>query len=128
SPPLAPGESTYFSLESPPASGFGSAASLSTTLSGGGQSGASISVTAGTPVTDTASLGGEGSATATGKVAFKIYSDQFCTKVAAEAGVIAMTKGVAGPSTAVSLGVGTYYWQASYGGSSEHQAALSTCG
>jgi hypothetical protein len=128
SPAIPPGGSTYFSLESPPAGGFGGASTLTTTLSGGGHTGASISVVTGTPVTDTATLGGEGSANATGKVTFKVYSDAACTKPAAEAGVISMAKGVAGPSSAVTLGVGTYYWQASYGGNNEHQAALSACG
>ncbi len=128
SPAVPPGGSSYFSLESPPAGGFGSAATLTTTLSGGGQSGASISVVAGTAVTDTAALAGENSATATGKVTFRVYSDPACSKLVVEAGQIPMVKGVAGPSTAQALVAGKYYWQASYGGSSEHQGALGACG
>ncbi len=40
-----------------------------------------------------------------------------------------MVAGIAGPSAAVaSLAPGTYYWQASYGGSLGDQAAVSSCG
>ena len=56
SPELAPGSSTYFALESPPNGKLdvGNPTTISTTLAGGGQSGAAISVVQGTPVTDTA--------------------------------------------------------------------------
>src|SRR6266576_1147523 len=61
SPALAPGQSTYFSLESPPTGKsitVGTASSLSTVLSGGGAKGPAIGVVRGTPVTDTATVGG----------------------------------------------------------------------
>src|SRR5262249_41639429 len=73
SPAIPPGGSTYFSLESPPAGGFGSTSTLTTTLSGGGQAGPSISVLQGTAVTDKATLGGFNATTATGSVAYNIY-------------------------------------------------------
>jgi len=128
SPALAPGASTYFSLESPPVGGFGSATTLSTTLSGGGQSGASISVVQGTPVTDTATLSGANAATATGPVSFTVFSDSECKPTVAAAGSATMVAGNAGPSTAESLPPGKYYWQAHYSGNLENQAFTSACG
>ena len=129
SPAIPPGGSTYFSLESPPVGGFGSASKLNTTLSGGGQSGPSIKVLQGTAVSDSATLEGAGAGTATGKVSFNVYSDAACKTLAAGAGTATMSAGKAGPSAAVSsLAPGTYYWQASYGGSLTAQAAASACG
>jgi hypothetical protein len=128
SPALAPGESTYFSLESPPAGGFGSSSTLSTTLSGGGQSGASITVIQGTSVTDTAALSGANASIATGTVSYNVYSDAACTKLAAAAGSASISGANAGASTAVNLAPGTYYWQASYGGDINNKAISSTCG
>ncbi|MFI4985607.1 MAG: hypothetical protein ACHQAV_06465 [Solirubrobacterales bacterium] len=128
SPALAPGESTYFSLESPPVGGFGSATALATTLSGGGQSGASIKVVQGTPVTDTATLSGGGAASATGPVSFAVYSDSECKSSVAAAGSAKLSGGSAGPSSAESLAPGKYYWQAHYAGTLENQAVSSVCG
>src|SRR5436309_2076405 len=74
SPALAPGQSTYFSLESPPTGKsitVGTASTLSTVLSGGGSKGPVIGVVRGTPVTDTATVGGTAAATASGKVNYK---------------------------------------------------------
>jgi hypothetical protein len=129
SPALAPGKSTYFSLESPPVGGFGSSSTLTTTLSGGGQSGPTIKVLQGTPVTDSATLTGAGAAGATGPVSFNVYSDAACKTLAVSAGAAKLAGGVAGPSSAIStLGPGTYYWQAAYAGSLSSQAAASACG
>ncbi len=55
---------------------------LSTSLSGGGQSGTSISVPTGTAVTDTATLSGTNAATATGTVTYNVYSNSACTTLA----------------------------------------------
>src|SRR6202030_3547664 len=111
SPAIPPGGWTYFSLESPPVGGFGAAATLSTTLSGGGQSGASISVVQGTPVADKATLSGAGAAGATGPVSFNVYSDPACKTLAAAAGASKLAGGTAGPSSAIStLAPGRYYW------------------
>jgi hypothetical protein len=127
-PAIAPGGSSYFSLESPPAGGFGSVSTLGTNLSGGGQVGPSISVVQGTPVTDSAVLSGENSTTASGTVSFNAYSDAACKTLAAAAGAAKMVGGNAGPSTAVNLPPGKYFWQAVYGGNLEHQAVASACG
>jgi hypothetical protein len=132
SPPLAPGAATYFSLEAPPTGKtivVGVAATLPTVPSGGGSSGAAITVAQGTPVTDTATVGGPGGATAGGEVTYAVYKDPACTVPAAQAGGALVTNGVAGPSAPQSkLAPGTYYWQASYGGDVSNQAAKSVCG
>ncbi len=129
SPAIPPGGSTYFSLESPPAGGFGTATTVSTALTGGTQTGPSISVVQGTSVTDKATIGGGGSAVATGKVSYSVYGDAACAQLAAAAGTASVSGGNAGPSTALSgLAPGKYYWQAKYGGDANNQAANSTCG
>jgi hypothetical protein len=129
SPAVPVGGHTYFSLESPPVGGFGSSAALGTTLSGGGNSGASISVLQGIAVTDTAMLSGAGAAGATGPVSFNVYSDPGCKTLVAAAGTAKLASGTAGPSAAVSsLAPGKYYWQAHYSGSLSAQAATSVCG
>jgi len=109
--------------------GFGAAAVLNTTLSGGGQSGASISVLQGTAVIDTATLSGGGAASATGPVSYAVYSDPACKALVTAAGTAKMAAGTAGPSSAIStLAPGNYYWQAHYSGNLQNQAATSTCG
>jgi hypothetical protein len=128
SPAIPPGGSTYFSLESPPAGGFGSTSTLNTTLSGGGQTGASITVPQGTSVTDAATLGGPNASIATGAVAYNIYSDSACTHLVTAAGSGALTGATAAASTAANLAPGVYYWQASYGGDANNKAISSTCG
>jgi hypothetical protein len=128
SPAIPPGGSAYFGLESPPVGGFGSTSSLTTTLSGGGQTGASITVLQGTAVTDSAVLGGANASIATGSVAYNVYSDSTCTTLAAAAGSGTLTGASASGSSSVNLGPGTYYWQASYGGDANNKAISSECG
>jgi hypothetical protein len=129
SPALAPGASTYFSLESPPVGGFGTATTLSTSLTGGGQVGASVTVVQGTPVTDSATLAGAGASIATGAVSYSVFADAACKQLAASAGSAVLSGGVAGPSTALAgLAPGKYYWQASYPGDANNHAAASPCG
>jgi hypothetical protein len=120
SPALAPGQSTYFSLESPPAAGFGIATTLSTALS-------AASVIQGTPVTDSASLHGTNAAIATGSVSFNVYSDPECKSLVVAAGSAKLAGGSAGPSTAENLASGKYYWQARYAGDINNQPAASPC-
>jgi hypothetical protein len=127
-PAIPPGGSSYFSLESPPAAGFGTATTLATTLSGGGQAGASITVLQGTAVTDSANLSGTNAATATGSVAFNVYSDPACKTLVVAAGAAKLAGGAAGPSTAQNLAPGKYYWQAKYGGDLNNQPVTSECG
>jgi hypothetical protein len=130
-PALAPGESTYFSLENALTGTslvFGNATTLGSTLSGGGASGASITVVQGTPVTDTASLTGPSAALATGMAKYTVYSDPACTVVAAQAGEGAFSGATAAASSPVSLGPGKYYWRVSFGGDVNNQKAETACG
>src|SRR5439155_621668 len=62
-----------------------------TSLSGEGKTGASISVKEGAAVTDTATISGTNAATATGTVAYKVYSDNKCTKEVASAGAVSVS-------------------------------------
>jgi hypothetical protein len=104
---------------------------LTTSLSGGGQSGASISVPTGTAVTDTATLAGTNAATATGTVTYNVYTDSGCTTLASGGGGTAetVTAGAVPPSAPVTLSTaGTYYWGATYSGDSSNTTSSSTCG
>lgn len=127
-PPIPPGGSDYFSLESPPVGGFGSTSLLTTTLQGGGAIGSSISVLQGTPVTDSATLGGINAPTATGTVNFAVYSDPTCTLLVTQAGSARLSGSTTGPSSPETLAPGKYYWQAHYVGNAENQPATSACG
>jgi hypothetical protein len=101
---------------------------LSTSLSGGGQSGEKIAVREKTAVTDKATLSGEHVALATGKVSYKVYSDKECKTLVASAGEVSVAGELVPASSALALAPGTYYWQASYGGDALNQASQSTCG
>lgn len=105
-------------------------ATVTTALSGAGQSGAQITVPTGTAVTDSATLSGANASTATGTVTYNVYSDSACT-VAVSSGTpkTISTAGTLPASSAVSLATaGSYYWKASYSGDSSHAPATSTCG
>jgi hypothetical protein len=132
SPALAPGAQAYFALEETLAGSsltVGNPSSLSTTLSGGGQIGAAITVVQGTPVSDAGTVGGVAGPIATGSVSYAVYSDAACTQLAAQAGSGAVSSGAAGPSVALSgLAPGKYYWAASYSGDINNQASASPCG
>jgi len=105
--------------------------SVSTSLSdGAGKSGTSISVPAGTPVTDTATLSGANAASATGSVTYTVYRDPECTQLYWEAGtpLRITTAGELPPSAASTFAVPrAYYWQASYSGDEFNLASKSTC-
>ncbi len=103
---------------------------VGTSLSGGGQSGSSISVPGGTAVTDSATLAGANASTATGTVSYSVYSDSACTvPVVASAGGGAVTGGALPNSSAETfLTPGTYYWQATYSGDSANQGSTTICG
>jgi hypothetical protein len=105
-------------------------ASLSTSLSGGGQSGTAITVPAKTAVTDSATLSGTNAAAATGTVTYNVYSDSACTDLAQGGTPETITTPGTLPSSApVSLSsAGTYYWQAAYSGDPNNQSSTSTCG
>ncbi len=104
-----------------------------TSLSGGGQSGASISVPANTAVTDTATLTGTNAALATGTVTYDVYSDSNCSTLAPGGGGTAepiTTPGSLPPSASVTLSdPGTYYWMATYSGDTTNNlGSASACG
>jgi hypothetical protein len=108
--------------------GFGKPTALSTALSGGGQSGATVTVPEGTPVSDAASLSGAGASTATGTLTYTVYSDSACTAAVVSAGTAPVSGGVAGPSEAKVLPAGTYFWQAAYSGDSQNRPSKNACG
>ncbi len=131
-PALAPKESTYFSLEEALTASslvFGNADTLSTSLSGGGQSGPIISVVQGTPVSDTATLIGASAALASGNAKYLVYSNSTCTtEVPTTASEGAFNGATAAASTAVNLPAGKYYFRAVFGGDPNNQRSESACG
>ena len=100
---------------------------LSTTQSGGGISGASLTVPQGTAVTDQAHIAGASAANATGTVTYTLYKNNRCTQTV-DSSVESVVKGVATASTAVKPGAGTYYWRAAYSGDAANDASASNCG
>ena len=101
---------------------------VTTALSDGSQTAASISVPGGTSVTDQATLGGA-TATAGGTVAYTVFSDSACTTSVGSGGTVTVTGGAAPVSAPVVLtDAGTYYWQASYSGDGTNDASASACG
>jgi hypothetical protein len=110
-------------------SGGRPATTLTTSLSGGGSSGAQISVTAGTPVTDSATLSGTNAASAGGTVTYTVYSDPNCQTSVASGGTKTVTAGSVPNSDPVTLSTpGTYNWQASYSGDGTNAPSKSNCG
>jgi predicted nucleic acid-binding Zn ribbon protein len=102
--------------------------SLSTTLSGGGEEGAEITIDEGAKAKDKATLSGTNSSTAGGHVVFKVYSDSKCEHLVTEAGEEAVSSGSVPASSEEELEGGkAYYWQAHYGGDSLHQESTSSC-
>ena len=99
-----------------------------TSLSGEGKTGASISVKEGAAVTDTATISGTNAATATGTVAYKVYSDNKCTKEVASAGAVSVSGELVPASNPETLAPGTYFWQASYSGDALNEPSESECG
>jgi hypothetical protein len=98
-------------------------------MSSDGQSGTSITVTAGTAVTDQATLSGANEATAGGTVTYTAYSDSNCSRNPVDAGTVVVTDGVVPASNAITLNTtGTYYWQASYSGDSTNAPSKSPMG
>ena len=124
------GNNTIGRITTPPPAT--TATAVTTSLSGGGQSGTPITVLRGTAVTDTAKLSGTNASTATGTVTYDVYSDSACT-VAAPGGAgrpeTITTPGTLPALTPVTLSTpGTYYWQASYSGDANNAPSTSTCG
>ncbi|MCW3027434.1 MAG: hypothetical protein JWN81_645, partial [Solirubrobacterales bacterium] len=89
--------------------GFGAAATtLSTALTGGGQSGSAVTVPQGTAVADTATLGGANASKATGTATYAVYSDAKCEAIVTTAGTAGVSGGAVGGSEAKVLVPGTY--------------------
>ena len=106
------------------------ATSTTTNLSGGGQSGTSITVAPSTSVTDQAAVSGVDAGQATGTITYSVYSDSNCTKlVTGGTSQSISSPGSVPASSAVSLTQpGTYYWVASYSGDPGNNPSASSCG
>jgi hypothetical protein len=133
---LAPGESTYFSLEEnvnlrcETECQTLESTSLSTLLEAeGGPGEEEVSVEPGEGVKDTAELSGNNSPKATGTVSYAIYKDAECKGPSESAGTVTVSEGKVPPSESKALTEpGTYYWQALYSGDEENASSKSTCG
>jgi hypothetical protein len=101
---------------------------LSTELEGEGRKGARIAVKEGAGVADTATVAGSASASASGSVAYDIYTDSACTHLLESAGTKSVAAGKAPSSDSKALTAGTYYWQASYSGDATDDPSTSACG
>jgi predicted lipoprotein with Yx(FWY)xxD motif len=117
---------------------------LSTALSGDGQSGPTITVPAGATVVDQATLSGPNAASAGGTVTYRIYSLSFvhspffCSgfsawlgwwwQPVAIGGTFDVDDGSIPASNPVTLGAGVYFWQASYSGDTLNGATRTTRG
>ena len=108
----------------------GMSTEITTVLTGGSRTGASIDVPFGTAVTDRATLV-DATANAAGTVTYTVYSDDTCATEVFDAGTKVVVNGVApasDPFTATTAG--TYYWQVEYTpavGDQVNQAATSEC-
>jgi hypothetical protein len=100
-----------------------------TQLSGGGATGSAITVSAGTSITDQATLTGTDVAAAGGTVTYTAYSDNACSVQVGSTSTVPVTNGAVPASGAVTVTApGTYYWVASYSGDPGNAASSSTCG
>jgi hypothetical protein len=102
---------------------------VTTSLSGGGNTGAAITVPPSTPVIDSANLAGLNAGAATGSVQYTWYSDSNChTAVSTGADLPITTSGTLPDSALVTLPTGSYYPVASYRGDAGNNSSASTCG
>jgi hypothetical protein len=103
--------------------------SITTVLAGGGQAGTHITVPEGIAVTDTVVITPPGGQPVSGKVSYAVYNNAACIgKPITGVGGGGRTTGT-GPSTnAVTLAVGTYYFQAFYSGNGVLNRAATPCG
>lgn len=102
---------------------------VTTSLSGGGMTGANISVSSGTAVTDQATLAGANASAASGTVTYTWFSDSACTAVASAGSAQPITTpGIIPASAPVTLGAGTYYPVVTYSGDAGNGASSSPCG
>ncbi len=103
---------------------------ITTSLTGGGGSGGSITVAPGTSVVDSSLLSGSNAGSATGSVTYSVYSDANCSQLVSGPDQESITTAGSMPdSQAVLLSSpGTYYWQATYSGDSANAGSSSACG
>jgi hypothetical protein len=101
---------------------------LTTSLFDEGHSGETIEATSALPVGDKATISGPNSSSSGGTVTYRLYSDSECKTLAAEAGEVSVTGGLAPASFEETMPAGTYYWRASYSGDALHQASSDECG
>lgn len=104
---------------------------LTSSLSGDGQSGGIVVVPSGTGVTDQATLGGTNAVGAGGTVTYTVFSFFLSTnfpfwgwKPAGTCQTVAVTNGVASPSPSLTLGPGVYVWEAFYSGDALNGASV----
>jgi len=103
------------------------APTITTSLVGGGHTGASITVTLGTAVHDTSTLH-NATANAGGTVHYQVFTNATCDSLLSDAGTKAVTNGSVGDSNPITFSqAGTYYWQADYSGDANNEAASSAC-
>jgi uncharacterized repeat protein (TIGR01451 family) len=103
------------------------APTITTSLVGGGHTGASITVTLGTAVHDTSTLH-NATADAGGTVHYQVFTNATCDSLLSDAGTKAVTNGSVGDSNPITFTqAGTYYWQADYSGDANNEAASSAC-
>ena len=102
---------------------------IATVLSGGGKTGASITVPPGTAVTDTAAVIAPGGQPVNGRLVYGVYTESSCSSTSRIKGGGEVTTTGSGPaSTPVTLPIGTYYFQASFSGNGVLSRAVNPCG
>jgi hypothetical protein len=135
SPPLAPGESTYFSLEDQ----FGPTTTIrvgeiartvtAVSLSSSGRSGTRLVVPNGKPVRATARISGPTRIAASwGTVTYTIFRDRSCKRLMGKPSTVSVVNGRPKPSPGYRPGVGTYYAKARYSGDAVYAPSESRCG
>jgi hypothetical protein len=98
-------------------------------LSGGGQVGTHITVPEGTAVTDTVIITAPGGQPISGRATYAAYPSASCSgKAIKGVGGGGATTGAGPSSSAVTLPIGTYYFQAFYSGNGVLNRAATACG
>jgi hypothetical protein len=135
SPPLAPRESTYFSLEEGLGPDttilIGSVARTLTAvrLSASGRSGTRLVVRHGKPVRAVARINGPTRIAASwGTVTYTVFRDKTCKRPMGKPSTVTVDKGHPLPSAAFRPGIGTYYATARYSGDAVYAPSVSRCG
>jgi hypothetical protein len=135
SPPLAPGESTYFSLEDQLGPDttirIGSVARTVTALrlSAAGRLGTKLAVRHGKPVRAIARISGPTRIAASwGTVTYTVFRDKACKRRLGKPSTVSVENGRPRPSGAFRPGIGTYYAKARYSGDAVYAPSESRCG